>query len=525
MNAIIKQRAAWVIFGLTLVGCVATQSTQPVPPPPDPPASSNQANTEKPPEWNANPDDSFRKNAPKPGPDVTFVPPNIQEQKLTNGIRVLYVERKDLPAVAIQIISDRGAEASTQGVASFAATLLLSGTKTKSALQISDAFEALGAQYYSGADWDSVYLGAKVLNNHFSDAAGLLADILINPTFPKDEIERERSKRLTSLAQEIDSPGRLMGRALAEVLYPAKHAYSATLLGDEASLNAINSASLSAFHQQQIKPNHLTIAVSGNVSKDEVVKTLEKHFGSWRGVAPAATSPQTPAFDPKSPKIVIVDKPKAAQSNLVVASVGVGRSTPDFEALLILNTVLGGKFSSRLNLRLREELGITYGVGSRFDMRHGPGPFSAGGAIVTKSTAQGVKEIFAAIEKIRAEGISDEELADAKSYLIKQLPSRFESVGEMASTMTSLSLYGLPLDEFNHRAEKIQKLTKAQILDAAKKHLMPDQMKVVIVGDASVIKSDLEALKLGSIDVRQPPKAPAPSKNTATTTAPATKAK
>jgi zinc protease len=188
-----------------------------------------------------------------------------------------------------------------------------------------------------------------------------------------------------------------------------------------------------------------------------------------------------------------------------VASVGVARSNPDFEALLVLNSILGGKFTSRLNLRLREELGITYGARSGFDMRHGPGPFSAGAAIKTDKTDEGVKEIFAAIEKIRKEQVTEEELNESKTSMIKALPARFESVNETASTLTALAIYGLPLDEFANRSAKIAKVTRDDVLRVAQKYLVPDNMRVVIVGDAAKIKPGLEALKLGKVDVRQPP--------------------
>lgn len=485
----------------------AAACTEPPPPkvpgPAEPPSATASASAPSPDP--TTPDEEFRRRPPAAGADVVFNPPKIDEAKLSNGIRVLLVERHDLPIVALQIVTDRGGEASAPGVASFAAAMLAQGTKKRTALQISDTFEALGAEYGTSADYDGVYLWGKVLSSQLTGLTEVLADLLQNPTFPKDEVERERSKRQTSLAQELDSPGRLLGRTLSEVLYPPRHPYATPLLGSEASLKTVSSLDLSTFHRQHVQPNHLTITVAGDVTKAALLELLEKQLGSWKGTAPAVPAPPGNDKLAKEPRVIIVDKAGSSQSNVSVASVGVARSNPDFEALLVLNSILGGKFTSRLNLRLREELGITYGARSGFDMRHGPGPFSAGAAIKTNKTDEGVKEIFAAIEKIRKEQVTDEELHESKTSMIKALPARFESVNETASTLTALAIYGLPLDEFANRAAKISKVTREDVLRVAQKYLVPDNMRVVIVGDAAKIKPGLEALKLGQVEVRQPP--------------------
>ncbi|MCU0654684.1 MAG: insulinase family protein [Polyangiaceae bacterium] len=500
-----------------------TLACEPAPPnvpprtPPAPPPPPVVEAPPPPPTPTETPDAAFRKAPPPPGAPVRFTPPVIQETRLSNGIRVLTVERRELPIVALQIVATRGAAQGRPGVGSFAGSMLLAGTKKRSALDLSDAFENLGANHWASVDYDGGYLGVQTLSAKLPEAIDLLSEVLREPAFPREELELERTRRLTSLQQERDNPGRLLQRALNEALYPREHPYSASLIGDTAVVEKISTADLGVFHRAQFQPDRLVVVAAGDFSKDTLITELERSLGKLRGKGEKPReikAPPPPGKD--ATRVRILDRPGASQSNVAVAQVGVPRSTPDFEALLLMNTILGGQFSSRINLNLREKHGYTYGAGSNFAMRQGAGPFSLSGAIVSEHTGNALREIFAELEGIRSKPVTEEELADAKAYLIRRLPSYFESATETASTLGSMAVYDLPLDEFTRRAERLERVTREDIQRVASKYLAADRFQVIVVGDAARIRDGIEGLKLGKLEVVKPaePRKDAPRKDT-----------
>lgn len=448
-------------------------------------------------------EEAFRLKAPPSGPAPMFVAPKIVESKLKNGVRVLLVERHQLPIVAFQIVVDRGADQLSPGAGAFLGAMLLQGTTSRSALEISDTLGKLGAQYGSWGALDSVGVNAKVLASGFPETLAILADCIKSPAFAKDEVERERSKRLTSIAQQKDSPQTILRNAINELLYPQNHPYHAPLLGDEPSVKKLTPEDLARFHKLLIQPDDLTVAIAGDITQEAALAEVEKNFAAWTGAA----AKSTPVVEPPEAKdfagVVVIDRPGATQSHMSASLVGVPRSNKDFAAILVMNTILGGQFSSRLNLNLREKHAYTYGAGSGFDMRHGAGPFTAGGAIVREKTTPAAEEIFAEMQRIKEALVSEEELADAKTNLIRKLPASFETVSDVASSVAYLAIYGLPLDEYEHRTEAYNAVTREDVLRVAKTYLRADRVRLVIVGDADVIEKDLNKLKLGKIEVRR----------------------
>ncbi|MCS6902159.1 MAG: pitrilysin family protein [Myxococcales bacterium] len=492
-----------VVLVLLLVACESTPAAvPPQAPQPSTPASSAPPSLLPPPA--ETPDAEFRKQAPTPGPPIVFKPPRIHEARLSNGIRVLLVEQRQLPIVALQVVATRGAAQGRPGIGSFTGAMLLAGTKKHSATELSDAWEGLGASHWASIDHDGGYVGVQVLSSKLSEALELLAEVIREPTFPKNELELERARRLTLLQQERDNPGRLLQRAVDETLYPPGHPYASSLLGNEAAVEKISTRDLANFHRAHFQPDRLTVVAAGDFSKDTLVDALERALGKLRGKAEKAREVQAPPPLKDAPNVLILDRPGASQSHVAVAQVGVSRATEDFEAILLMNTILGGQFSSRLNLNLREKHGYTYGVGSSFTMRQGPGPFAVHGAIVREHTADALREILAELERIRSQLVTEEELADAKAYLIRRIPSFFESANGIASTLASMAVYGLPLDEFTRRAERLERITREDVQRVAGKYLMPERFRVIVVGDAEAVRPSLDALKLGKIEVRKP---------------------
>ncbi|MCC6554533.1 MAG: insulinase family protein [Polyangiaceae bacterium] len=449
--------------------------------------------------------DDFRRQAPEPGPEVTFTPPRIQEAKLANGVRVLVVERRELPIVAVEITTDRGAEQAAPAIGAFAGDMLVQGTKTRSALELSDAMGKLGANFGSWVGFDGGGVSGQSLAPKLGEMLTILADAYMNPAFSKAEVDRERARRITALAQMNDRPSSLLSIALGKTIYPAGHPYSVPLLGTEEALKRVTPADLARFHAAHFQPDHTTIAFAGDITRDAAVKEAERVLGAWKGTAAPAKDPEAPPPAAAGAPIVVVDRAKLTQSTVAVGLPGVARSTPDYEAILVMNTILGGKFSSRLNMNLREKHAYTYGARSGFDMRHGPGPFTAGGAIVRDGTGPAVKEILSEIRRIRGELVSAEELEDAKLNLIRQLPARFETAGATASTLSGLAMYHLSLDELANRAAKIRRVTREDVRRVAEAYLVPEKMRVVMVADAGAVRDQLTALGLGDVEVQQAP--------------------
>ena len=254
------------------------------------------------------------------------------------------------------------------------------------------------------------------------------------------------------------------------------------------------------FRSEQVQPEDLTIALAGDVTRAAVLAEIEKSFGDWKG-SPKPLVPLARPAVTEGARVVLIDRPGATQSHMSATLVGVARDNPDFHALMVMNTILGGQFSSRLNLNLREKHAYTYGASSGFDMRHGPGPFTAGGAIVREKSQPAALEIFAELKRMVDAEVTDEELADAKTNLVRRLPASFETVSEIANSLAYLAVYGLPLDEYAKRAAAYRAVTKADVLRVARQYLTVDKMRLVIVGDASVIEKDLDQLGLGKVEV------------------------
>jgi zinc protease len=497
-----RPRAAGWALGLALATLLAAACGDP-PPPVSPPALPPPA----PPPVAAEPDESFRKTPPPPDGDVVFVPPKIEEARLANGLRVLVTTRRDLPVVAVQLVVRRGADQAKPGLGAFAASLLTQGTRSMGSIAYAEAVKDIGATVNAFASTDATILASRCLTTNLPQLLDLVGEAAKKPLFDKAEIDRERTSRLTTIAQQRDQPGTILHNTMLSVLYPAGHAYAAPLIGHEATVKAATKAELERVYAAAVGPQDAVLAFAGDVDLARARQEAERVFGDWKAAQrPFSQTVAPPAPDAKRPRIVLVERPGATQSQVAVAMVGVPRKTPDFEALLVMNSILGGQFSSRLNMNLREKHAYTYGARSGFDMRLGPGPFTAGGAIETKHTAAAVKEIFAELERIRREPVTAAELTAAKQYLVRQLPARFESAWETASTLATLALYDLPLDELTHRAARIEAVTAEDVRRVAEKYLGDGGRFVVVVADPSA-QEGLASLNMGALEVRKAPAA------------------
>jgi zinc protease len=489
---------------------VALSACEPPAPPVVAPAPTGAPKpAEAPPKAVPSGEPDFRDQAPQASAELPFTPPKIEEAKLGNGVRVLLVERHELPIVSVEIVTDHGADQGPPGVGGFLGAMLLQGTKTRSALKLSDDLDKLGAQYGAAADYDSAPISARVLSTKLPETLAILADVAQSPAFAKAEIERQRSERLTRILQQNDQPQALLARAVSATLYPDGHPYGTPLLGTEESVGKIDAAALGKLYKTLFQPERVTIAFAGDITKERAVAEAERAFGKWKSTADAkAPTPEDPKAPPPAgaERVFLLDRPGSTQSFVSVALPGTSRRSADFDALVVMNTILGGQFSSRVNLNLREKHAYTYGARSAFSFFHGPGAFSVGGAIVRESTGPAVQEILTELDRIRKDPVTDEELAAAKSLLIRALPARFESTSSTADALAGLAIYGLPLDDYATRPARLQRVTPQDVLRVAQAYLPALGFRVVVVGDASVAKDQLAKVGLGAVTMKEAPK-------------------
>ena len=442
-----------------------------------------------------------RTKAPATGPLPPLHFPKVQKLALSNGIPVLFVERHAVPLLQLDVVLRAGASADPAerpGLASLTAEMLDRGAGGRSALDISDAVDTLGAELNASAGWDATTVEFNVPAANAGDAIALLSDLARRPTFPAEEIERVRKERLTALLQRRDQPPALASLALARALY-GTHPYGRSPDGTEASMKAVTREDLRGFHARLYAPGNVAIIAVGDTTAQRLLPDLEKAFGSWAPARAESAAVVPPAAAPQVSKreIWLVDKPGAAQSEIRIARIGPPRATPRYFPLLVANTVLGGSFTSRLNHNLRTEHGYAYGAYSRFDFRLSTGPFFAGAAVQTDKTAPALTEFFKELAGIAA--ISPEDLRKAKSYVALRYPAGFETTDQIAGKLAERVIYSLPDDYFDSYLARVEAVTTEQVARAAAAEIDPKRVVLIVVGDATKIEKPIGALNLGPI--------------------------
>lgn len=439
----------------------------------------------------------YAANLPKPQADPKLVLPSIEKQKLSNGLNVWIVKQNELPIVSMNMVINSGSSVDPldrAGLATITANLLNTGTKTRSAVDIANQLQSIGAFMNTGSGWDSANVSMQTLTKNVDQALDIYADVIANPIFPADEMETLRRRTLVGLIQRRDNPNATAQVAYSRLIYGKNHTYGKPIGGDEASVKAVTKAEVEKFYTTYYRPNNATLIVVGDTDSKTMIPKLEKAFAGWKsGDVPMDGTPAAATFD--RPGIYIVDKPGAAQSVVQIGQVGVARSNPDYFPLLVMNTILGGQFSSRVNMNLREDKGYSYGANSSFQFRRGAGPFVAGGAVQTAVTKESVIEFMKEINGIRgAIPVTAQELEYNKQSLIRRFPSGFETPGQISGQLSNLVVYGLPDSYFNEYIQKVNSVTVDEVNRVANKYLTPDKMAILIVGDRKVIEPGLSQL-------------------------------
>lgn len=445
----------------------------------------------------------FRATAPGPGPLRPFHFPPIERGSLGNGLPLLSARTDGFPVVTLGLLVPAGGiheSPERAGLASLTSALLESGAAGRSAAEIADTMELLGVQLSVSTGWDVTQVELTGLASQMSDAADVLADLVRAPTFPSQEVERIRGQQLAAITQRRAEPRGLANELVSRWIFSPETPFSRPLSGSPATLEGLTLQDVAAFHAQQYSPYGSSVVVVGALDGDAAHELANRAFGGWVGAAP---SNPVVSVEPRARerRLVIVDRPGSVQSEIRVGQVGLQRSTPDFFPVLVMNAILGGAFTSRLNLNLRERQGFTYGVSSAFAMRREPGPFLISTAVQTEVTAAALTEIQREIHDLRAGPIRPEEVEDARNYLAGVFPLRLQTTDGVASRLAELALYDLPRDYFDSYRDRILDVSVSHVQRVAIEHLHPEEMVAVIVGDAAKIRASLEALDFGPVEV------------------------
>jgi len=436
-----------------------------------------------------------------------FTMPTVQTARLGNGLTIQLVEMHELPLVEVDVmIRNAGArmDGDLAGLATFTAGMLDEGAGTRDALGIASEVAYLGAVLGAGADWDNTEIELSAPRRTLVQALDLLADIVLRPRFTASEVQKQRDLRMANIIASRDEPNAVNGLVLNALVFPDGHPFHRPAGGDSSSTARLDSATVRGFYGRTFVPDRTTIVITGDITMGEARELLTARFGSWAQGGPGqppATAAQLPAPVDRATTIYLVDKPGAAQSVIALARPGIERSSADYYAVQVMNTILGGSFSSRLNTNLRETRGWTYGAGSGFAYRPVPGPFRASASVRTDVTDSSLMEFKREMELIRDSLVTPQELARAQAYLALGLPADFETTGQMADQVGELLRFGLPFTYWNGYVQNVMKVTRQDVQRVARKYLDTSRMTIVIVGDLPKIRAGIDATKIGPVQV------------------------
>ncbi|HEV8715154.1 MAG TPA: pitrilysin family protein [Candidatus Binatia bacterium] len=413
---------------------------------------------------------------------------------LDNGATLLVAERPGIPMVVMNILFKTGAVAdpdSKAGLANLTASLLTRGTKKHTTQSLAEALDFLGASLNVDADYETTTVSLTTLTKNLEPAFALVSEVVLSPTFPLAELERTRKEIEGGLQSYEEDPGWVAQKAFLAKLYP-HHPYGRLVEGQPATLATLTQADVRKFHQTYYRPNNAIIALAGEITQEQAVDLLHRHFAGWQPAdIPSLTWPDS---QPPSAERVTLDK-KVSQANVVLGHSGIARSNPDYYAVQLMNYILGGGgFGSRLMDKIREELALVYNVGSSFSARKHPGPFTIGLQTKNTTATQALDESLKVVRRFIEQGPTEAELAAAKAYYINSFPLRLVSNRDVGALLPVLEFYELGLDYPDRYADLIGQVTLEQVQKAARTYLHPDQFLQVVVAD----------LKQAGLDHAQP---------------------
>lgn len=442
-----------------------------------------------------------RTRLPAVGADPHFALPAFEHHRLPNGLAIRTIEHHSVPVVTMALVIEGGSGAdpvSQEGLAALTADMVDEGTGALSAIEVSDRMARIGAQYDVDVGPDATVVTLTTLARFADRGVRLLGDLVMTPSLREADFTRVRQLRLDRLRQLKDLPPTVAERAFLRALYGG-HPYAHLSIGTDEALSRLTLDDVSSFHAAMCRPSSSTIVIVGAMTHDALAALATDVFGGWSDAAgpglPSRTAASTPVVGEASGVVAIVPREGAAQSELRIGHLVTGRTTPDYPALQVMNAVLGGQFVSRVNLKLREEKGYTYGARTGFDWRRGPTPFALSAAVHTAATVDAIADSLAEIKAIRgSRPPTDAELHLAKASLTRGFPRNFETCQQVARAVGQLVLYGLPDTYFETFVPQVNSVTGDQLVAAASRHLDPATLTTIVVGDHAVIGSQLQIL-------------------------------
>jgi predicted Zn-dependent peptidase len=435
-----------------------------------------------------------RATPPVSAPAVPYRPPAPQVLELRCGLPLWVISQRDLPLVALTLVLGGGAAVQPHGrsgLAELTSAMMDEGTSTRSAAELAEAAERMGTALTTSCGWDGSYVSLRCLSPHLSASLDLAVDILRNPVFPDSEWQRVRGQALASLQSEQDSAEARGYRRFLLELYPTEHPYRLPIDGDAAEVEALTRDDLVSFHLRHHGPGDAACIVAGDVDPKMIALAIDDRLAEWFGARPICADLLQPPL-PSHPRILVLDRPGAVQAAVRVGHIGMHRLAPDYTDALVLNQILGGQFSSRLNARLREEKGFTYSVRSHFDFRRGAGPFSIAAAVQTEKVAEALDDIRSEMLALRDQRPpTDRELEDARRCLIEGQARHFETPSDLISRFAALFVHGLPVDHHAQFAERLGAVSVESLHAVAARRLHPESLVAVVVADAALVAEPL----------------------------------
>lgn len=439
---------------------------------------------------------------PIPGAPRPYRFPDFVRHTLPNGLGVWLVPLPDRELVSVHLLTDTGAAAEDEqraGIAALTAQLLVTGTRSLDAAAFAEATERLGIDVGSESSWDSARAGFTALGDKLEAGLELLADMVLAPRLDSGEFDRLKAERLNDILQARAEPGRLADeRFLAEV-YADDVPYGRLSAGRPETVEPLTVEDARAHHAGHYAPNVADLIVAGGFDPDTTLAAIERTFGHWTGTGPGHRTIKPAQRGGR--RVVVVDRPGSVQSELRVGHLGIDRHDERYFPAMVMAALLGGVFGSRLNRRLREELGYTYGARCAFDPRRAVGPFTATAAVQTEVTANAVRELLAQLDLIRADAPSEAELAEVRNFLVGVFPLRFESTAGIAAAIEPLAVYDLPDEWWHAYRSRLEAVTADDVQRVARELVRPDEALVLVVGDASTVADDLRGADLGQVNV------------------------
>jgi zinc protease len=442
---------------------------------------------------------------PAPGTPRPYHFPHFTHDRLPNGLTVWSVPLADRDVVSVHLLVDGGAAAETEaeaGIAALTAESLVTGTRRLDGHAFAEATERLGIELHADSSWDVARAGFLALGDRFAAGLDLLAEMVREPRFDEGEFDRLREERLADILQARSEPGRLADEHFLRQVYPDDAPYGRLNGGTPESVEPLTVEQARAHHDRHWRPDRSHVVVAGPVTASEARDAVERSFGTWDGTSPGHRT--IPATDRGGRRIVIVDRPGSVQSELRIGHVGIARDHADYFPAIVMASLLGGTFSSRLNQRLREELGYTYNARAAFDPRRSAGPFAARAAVHTEATTDAVRETISLLEGMQAAEPTADELREVTDYLVGVFPLRFETTPGAAAGIEPVAVYGLDHDWWATYRDRIEAVGPREVNQAATAMLRPAEVLVVLTGDAAAVRPGLEAAQIGPVEVIQP---------------------